>query len=186
MSAVDCGNYKEEKINGKVYLMSPIANPRHGETIGNLYLAFASYLKGKSCKVFADNIAVYLDEEKNNYIVPDLSILCDQSKFTSNGYHGIPSLVVEVLSHSNIKRDRVEKFELYEKFGVQEYWIVDYVAKTAEQYVLVNKKYHLEMAVGLVDDSELEIFTEEERVAYTTIITPTIFENLAIDIKEIF
>lgn len=186
MPAIDYKNYKEEKIDGKVYLMSPIANPKHGETIGNLHLVFASYLKGKSCKVFTDNIAIYLDKEKNNYVVPDLSVLCDPSKFTKTGYHGVPSLLVEVISRSNIKRDRIEKFELYERFGVQEYWLVDYVSKVIEQYVLVDNKYKLEQAIALVEEDELEIFTEEERAAYTTIIKPTIFKDLEVDLKEIF
>lgn len=186
MPAIDYKHYKEEKIGGKVYLMTPIANPKHGETIGNLYLAFATYLKGKSCKVFTDNIAIYLDKEKNNYVVPDLSVLCDPSKFTNTGYHGIPSLLVEVISHSNIKRDRVEKFNLYEKFGVQEYWLADYVSKTVEQYVLVEGKYRLETATALIEESELEILTEAERTAYTTIIKPTIFDSLEVDLKDIF
>ncbi|MEF9960027.1 MAG: Uma2 family endonuclease [Niameybacter sp.] len=186
MPAVDYKHYKEEKIDGKICLMSPIANPKHGETIGNLYLAFATYLKGKQCKVFTDNIAIFLDAEKNNYVVPDLSVLCDPAQFSSSGYHGIPSLLIEVISRSNIKRDRIEKFELYQKFGVKEYWLVDYVSKTIEQYVLVDHKYILERAVAVVDENELEIFTEEERAAYTTVVKPTIFEDLEVDIKDIF
>lgn len=186
MPAVDYRNYKEEKIDGKIHLMTPIANPKHGETIGNLYLAFATYLKGKACKVFTDNIAIYLDEAKDNYVVPDLSVLCDPSKFTSNGYHGIPSLLVEVISHSNIKRDRVEKFQLYEKFGVREYWLVDYVSRSIEQYVLKDGKYALEQAVAVVDAEELELLTDEDRACYTTIVKPTLFDGLEVDAREIF
>ncbi|MGL4346281.1 MAG: Uma2 family endonuclease [Cellulosilyticaceae bacterium] len=102
MSPLDYTNYKEEKIDGKIRYMSPMANPKHGETIGNLYAAFHPYFKGKTCKVFPDNISVFLDDEKNNYVVPDISVLCNPSQFKNNGYHGVPSFVVEVISHPRV------------------------------------------------------------------------------------
>ncbi|MBC8080365.1 MAG: Uma2 family endonuclease [Gorillibacterium sp.] len=58
---------------------------------------------------------------------------------------GPPDLVVEVLSPSSIKRDRIMKLYSYAKFGVPEYWIVDPLNVTIEQYVLVkpNEPYQL-------------------------------------------
>ena len=38
---------------------------------------------------------------------------------------GAPDLVVEILSPSSTSRDWRDKFELYSKHGVKEYWIVD-------------------------------------------------------------
>lgn len=186
-TAFDYSNWKKEKINGKVYYMSPSAHPKHGEVIGNLYLAFGTYLKGKPCKVFMDNIDIYLDDEQNNYVIPDLSILCDASKFKDNGYHGVPSLVVEVISPTSIKRDRHEKYALYERFGIKEFWLVDYKSKFIEQYILENGKYKLYSLCTLISEWDYNNrLTESEREEYTTIIKPTIFEDLEIDIKEIF
>ena len=62
--ALDLKEFKEEIIDGKVYYMSPSANPRHGRVIGNIYFVFKSYLRGKKCQVFTDTIDVYLDAEK--------------------------------------------------------------------------------------------------------------------------
>lgn len=186
-SAIDYSNWKQEKIDGKVYYMSPSANPKHSEVIGNLYLVFRNYLKGKQCKVFMDNIDIHLDEESNNYVIPDMSILCDSTKFKDNGYHGIPSLIVEVISPTSIERDRYDKYKLYEKFGIKEFWLIDYKAETIEQFVLSNGSYQLHKLFALVSDYDYSSrFTEAEREAYTTIIKPTIFTDLEIDIKEIF
>jgi Uma2 family endonuclease len=49
---------------------------------------------------------------------------------------GPPDLVIEILSPSTIKRDRVMKRQSYARFGVPEYWIVDPLNVTIEQYVL--------------------------------------------------
>jgi Uma2 family endonuclease len=38
---------------------------------------------------------------------------------------GAPDLIAEVLSPSTAHIDRREKFRLYEKYGVREYWMVD-------------------------------------------------------------
>ena len=186
-NAIDYSNWKEEKIDGKVYYMSPSANPKHSEVIFKLSMAFGNYLKGKSCKVFTDNIDIYLDEEQNNYVIPDLSILCDVSKFKDNGYHGVPSLIVEVISPTSYKRDRYLKHALYEKYGVSEFWLVDYQGKTLEQYVLCNGKYQLYNAIAMISEWDYNHrLTAAERAEYTTIINPTIFKDLEIDIKEIF
>ena len=186
-NAVDYSNWKQEKINGEIYYMSPSANPKHSEVIYNIFDFFRSYLKGKQCKVFMDNIDIYLDEEQNNYVIPDLSILCDASKFKDDGYHGVPSLIVEVISPTTIKRDRHEKYALYERFGIKEFWLVDYKNKTIEQFVLENSKYRLYSLYNLISEWDYENrLNPKEREEYTTIIKPTIFNDLEMDIKEIF
>ena len=186
-NAIDYSTWKQEKINGKIYYMSPSANPKHSEVIFNLSLAFGNYLKGKQCKVFMDNIDIYLDEEQNNYVIPDMSVLCDPTKFKDNGYHGVPSLIVEVISPTSLERDRGDKFKLYEKHGVKEYWIADYHSKSIEQYILSNGIYHLYKAFTIVSEWDYNNrLTEAEREVYTTIIKPTIFEDLEIDITDVF
>ncbi|WP_170006174.1 Uma2 family endonuclease [Bacillus fonticola] len=58
---------------------------------------------------------------------------------------GPPDLVVEILSPSTAKRDRTMKRDSYAQFGVMEYWIVDHLNQTIEQYVLTEtgKPYEL-------------------------------------------
>ena len=59
----------------------------------------------------------------------------------------VPRLVVEILSKSTARRDRGQKFEDYAAYGVQEYLIVDPIAKTIEQFI--NKDSVFELAVKL-------------------------------------
>jgi Uma2 family endonuclease len=53
----------------------------------------------------------------------------------------VPSLVVEILSRSTARRDRVEKRKTYEQNGVEEYWIVDPQKKTVTVYHLGKRGY---------------------------------------------
>jgi Uma2 family endonuclease len=56
---------------------------------------------------------------------PDISVICDESKRGSEGCHGAPDMVVEILSPSNTAIEMQRKLELYQDAGVREYWIVD-------------------------------------------------------------
>jgi Uma2 family endonuclease len=55
----------------------------------------------------------------------------------------VPDLIVEVLSESTQQIDRGVKFQDYAQSGVSEYWLVDPVAETVEQYVLKGEEYDL-------------------------------------------
>ena len=52
-----------------------------------------------------------------------------------------PDLIVEVISRSTGVRDRGRKMQLYGRFGVPEYWIVDPVPNTIEVYALESGHY---------------------------------------------
>jgi Uma2 family endonuclease len=57
---------------------------------------------------------------------------------------GSPDLIVEIISKGTGKSDRVDKFKLYERFGVPEYWIVEPTIQTVEVYFLTNGQYVLQ------------------------------------------
>lgn len=176
--------FKIELINGKIYHMSPSASPFHGMIIGNIYLLIGNHLKGKQCKVFTDTIDVYLDEE--NRVIPDLSVLCDKTKFTDRGYEGIPRLIMEVISPSSIKRDRIEKKALYERMQVPHYWLIDPKNKSLEIYNLVNEVYVLEEVYTDYDETELARMSDEDKAKVTTEFRTAAFEDLLISIADIF
>ena len=54
---------------------------------------------------------------------------------------GAPDLVVEISSPSTRRLDQVRKRELYQRFGVPEFWFVDLEAERVEVYVLTGDTY---------------------------------------------
>ncbi len=74
-------------------------------------------------------------------VEPDISVVCDPDKLDHIGCKGAPDLIMEILSPSTLSHDRVTKFNLYQRAGVKEYWIVDPVAKVAQSFILENGYY---------------------------------------------
>jgi Uma2 family endonuclease len=54
---------------------------------------------------------------------------------------GVPSLVVEIGSPSTRKRDATIKRRLYERVGVDEYWIIDPELDTVDVYRRIEGRY---------------------------------------------
>jgi len=132
---------KTEKINGVIYNMAA-GTFEHAEAVSNLFGTLNTFFVGKHCKPFTSELEIHLDDE--NTYRPDISVICDFSNRKRDGYHGAPSLVIEVLSPSTAYRDRGDKFDNYQKHGVAEYLLVNPEYLTVEQYALINGEYQLQ------------------------------------------
>ena len=80
-----------------------------------------AHLKGKRRKVYPAPFAVRLFEEEGEHpedvdtmVEPDISVVCDSSKLDDRGCKGAPDLVIEILSPSTRRHDRMTKFMLYQ------------------------------------------------------------------------
>jgi Uma2 family endonuclease len=120
-----------ELIEGHAWSMSPAPKSRHQELAGRLFRRIGNFLEGKTCRVFNapfDVIPPEGDEpedEVDTVVQPDIVVYCDRSKITEAGARGVPDLAMEILSPSTSKKDQNDKFNLYERHGVREYWVVD-------------------------------------------------------------
>ena len=181
---------KKEIINGKIYLMAGTSTA-HDETVGNLRFIFGTYLRGKPCKVYGENMSVNFDKE-NPQVLPDIKIVCDRSKITKKEIKGPPDLIIEVLSLRTKKRDITEKKDLYEKHGVKEYWIVNTKDRTVEVYLLKEGKYVCDEVYEKLDEDErnrIEKYgTDEDKklLKLDKIKTSLFGDDLIIDIDDIF
>jgi Uma2 family endonuclease len=63
------------------------------------------------------------------------------SKFENDGFHGAPDLIIEILSPSTAKYDLEDKKDVYEQYGVKEYWLVDPANKQVWGYRLENNYF---------------------------------------------
>ena len=136
-----------ELIDGVAYNMSPAPNRRHQEVSRNLLIKFGNYVEGKPCQVYSAPFDVRLplrdekEEDIINVVQPDILVVCDKSKLDDKGCIGAPDLVVEIFSASTSKKDHNEKFNLYEKVGVEQYWIAYPYEKEIYIYQLIDGKY---------------------------------------------
>ncbi|MDO9068991.1 MAG: Uma2 family endonuclease [Deltaproteobacteria bacterium] len=126
-------------IDGQAYCMTAAPNIRHQKITGNLYVSIREKLKGKLCMTFIAPTDVVFDD--HNIVQPDVLVVCDKNKITDANIQGTPDLVIEVISPSNSFMDKKMKLELYERFTVPEYLLVDPVGDLVECYRLVDGKY---------------------------------------------
>jgi Uma2 family endonuclease len=108
------------------------------EISGSLY----NFLKGKPCKVYTAPFDVRFpkgsvaDKDIFTVLQPDVCVICDPSKLDFRGCIGAPDIVVEILSPGNSKTELLHKYNVYEEFGVKEYWVVSVADKTFLKYTL--------------------------------------------------
>ncbi|MBK5276677.1 MAG: Uma2 family endonuclease [Desulfuromonadales bacterium] len=124
-------NQRWELIDGEAFCMSPGPSRRHQELLLALARPFADYLDGNKCSIFVAPFDVcltsrtnQLDEEIDTIVQPDIFVVCDPGKLTDRACKGSPDLIVEILSPGTSKRDITTKYELYQRHGVKEYWIL--------------------------------------------------------------
>jgi Uma2 family endonuclease len=132
--------FRCEIRNGEL-IMAPSPTFDHQDISGTLeMLLFLFVSKNKLGKIIHAPMDVYFDEE--NVLQPDIIFISNKNKkvITEKNIHGSPDMVAEILSNSSIKADRVEKMEIYTKFRVSEYWIVDPANRSVEVYELVKKQ----------------------------------------------
>jgi Uma2 family endonuclease len=116
---------RHEIINGEHYVTASPAT-RHQRISRNLLYLIQSYLERHPIgEVFSAPFDALLSDV--DIVVPDLLFLSNErARFlTSKNLQGPPDLVIEILSPSTSARDRTLKHDLYERAGVQEYWLVD-------------------------------------------------------------
>ena len=174
---------KEEWINN-IKFMSPRPRYNHIELQGEIYMQLKQYFK-KRCNVSIEaalfltkDYPIEIKNDKNKIdllvksktaeVAPDVAVYCDKNQIFYRGYIGIPQLVVEVLSPSNADDDLIVKKDLYEKYGVPEYWIISPMSKKVWIYMLIDNKYELKNSCTLNDK-----------------FTSTRFEELEIDLSEV-
>ncbi len=154
---------KFELFDG-IPVMQPRPDLEHQRIEGRLVQQLGNSLGEKAGDVFpeAEILLPGLDGEEppevKNVFVPDLIVVCDGRKLKEKYCLGAPDLVVEVVSPSTVKSDRMEKLNYYQKAGVPEYWIVSPKEENATVFVLQEKMYRI-AAVYTKEDTDAVVFS---------------------------
>lgn len=175
-------NPQYEIINGEVVMQARPAM-YHIKIAGRLYNMFFNFLKGKRCEAFMEP-DLFLNENQN--FIPDVVVVCNPDIIRQDGIYGAPDLVVEVLSPGTGKRDRKDKKDAYEAAGVREYWIVNPADKSIEAYHLVDRKLILDEVYQIYPDWQWAKMSEEDRAKAMLAVKVSLYDDLVVDIREIF
>ena len=131
---------RAELIDGRWYDMAT-PGATHQMIVASLTTDLTNYFreKGGDCRVLLSPFAVFLNDDDQNYLEPDVTVVCDKEKIDEKGCHGAPDLVIEVTSPSTKERDYGIKLFKYRTSGVKEYWIINPDTQTVNTHVFATE-----------------------------------------------
>src|SRR3972149_3544506 len=146
-------------IEGEL-IMTPAPNVSHQRSLRRLLRAIEDHIHSSGMgEVLFAPVDVVLSEE--NVLQPDLLFISkDRLKIiTEANVQGAPDLVAEILSPGSARLDRVQKRDVYARFGVREYWLVSPEAETIEVLVLRGQAFERLGLFGTGDPVESQVLT---------------------------
>jgi Uma2 family endonuclease len=151
----------------------------HQSIFGRLMLLLNHYTKTKKLFLYQAPFDVRIFNQSKNIaddktftvLQPDFSVFDSETKLEERGGIDAPLLAIEILSplSENYDNELKHKFEIYEKAGVKEYWIVEPFQKSILIYTLQNDKY-----IGL------------KPIAEEGLVHSPLFPELSFNVEEIF
>ena len=180
---IDLNYYKQERIDETI-LMSPRTSLNHMKIEFYLAKKLDNYFSNSICNVIIETSLFLSYKEVNtnnskevlkfirevsNEVIPDIMVYCNKAQECNRGIIGVPKIIIEILS-SNRDDDLITKFNLYEKYGVQEYWIVDPLNKEVYIYFYNQEKYKYEDGI---------VYT------FNDVISSKLFQYLRISLKDL-
>ena len=148
-------NNRYELIEGELFVSRAPGIP-HQRVLNNLQFTFGTYLKNNPIGIVVPGAGAIF----SNYdaVIPDLAFVKTDrwNDIVSNDrFNAAPDLVIEVMSPGKENRDRdlLVKRQLYAKYGVVEYWIVDPENRLVDVYRLRDSR--LESAATFRNGDEI-------------------------------
>ncbi|MFN4256217.1 MAG: Uma2 family endonuclease [Saprospiraceae bacterium] len=139
----DLSNY--ELLDGEIVQKSS-PSLQHQRISGNIYFQIRLYLTQNPIgEVFSAPLDVVLEDRTAPQ--PDVFFVSKERDFILDEREGVvigtPDLIVEIISPSSVQRDRYQKKELYERFAVREFWLVDPQNRSIEIFKLAQNQFQL-------------------------------------------
>lgn len=124
---------RHEYVNGQTYAMAG-ASRGHNRIAGRFFLRLSTHLENSGCEVFQSDMKVGLQRKDNTWFYyPDLQVSCEEENEVY--YNTAPCLIVEVLSESTARKDRIEKLLAYQGItSLREYVLCSQDTPSVEVY----------------------------------------------------
>jgi Uma2 family endonuclease len=135
-------------------VMSPSPSFYHQQIVFCFQRALHDWVRARGLgQVVGAPIDMVLSEHRTTQ--PDVAFIArERLGIIHDAILGPADLVAEVISLGSRTRDRIEKRDLYEQYGVQEYWIIDPESQSADVLFLENGTYRLAMRCGIGEAAE--------------------------------
>ena len=128
--------YKSEYLNGEIFAMTG-ASRKHNLVTTNISSSLHRQLKGRPCEVYAVDMRVKV-RATGLYTYPDVTVVCGDPQFEDEQVDTLvnPTVLIEVLSDSTERYDRIAKSSYYRTIdSLAEHLLVAQNEIRLEQYV---------------------------------------------------
>ena len=134
--------------------VTPAPSTKHQMASRNLVIRLGNHIAERELGSLFD-APIDLILESTTVLQPDLLFVSKarQNIVTERAIEGAPDLVIEILSPSTSRNDRVTKAQIYARHKIPVYWIVDTDQEKIEIYLLEENGYRL--AVTLQGESQM-------------------------------
>jgi Uma2 family endonuclease len=132
-----------EILDGELSV-TPAPRTQHQRTSGQLHVILANHIRASHLgDIYAAPTDVIL--APTTVVQPDLIYIGNDRRHivTEPAIEGAPTLLIEILSPTTHQTDRVTKAQLFARYQVPHYWLIDTDQRTLEAYELARDHYDL-------------------------------------------
>lgn len=158
-----------EILDGELSV-TPAPRTKHQSISGHLYRILANHIVANQLgDIYAAPTDVIL--APTTVVQPDIIFIGNDRRgiVTARAIEGPPTLAVEILSPTTQRTDRETKAQLYAKYAVPHYWLIDPDQESLEAYELAGDRYQL-----IVKAQNAEVFA------------PALFPGLSIPVADLW
>ena len=161
-------NGKAEYSNGYIVL-SPSTSIKHNKIISKLNFKLMTFLENSKCDVYTESIEVIFRNNEEVYkYKSDVFVICDDAGVQGESFISPPKIIFEVISKSTASHDYITKLDVYQRFGVLEYNIVEQEGYIV-QYSLIDNQYKI-----------TNVFKDKDEYV------STVFPDIKISLEDLF
>lgn len=152
-------NGKVEYSNGYIVLSSN-TSIKHNKIISMLNFKLMTFLDKSKCDVYTESIEVIFRNNEEVYkYKPDVFVMCEDNTMQGESFTSAPKIIFEVISKSTAGHDYITKLDVYQRFGVLEYNLVEQEGYIV-QYSLLDNQYKITNVFKNNDNYVSSIFTD--------------------------